>query len=161
MRRRQLIRCAGGVFGVVSGSSVVGASGDADPRPVALAGTRPSGRMPTVSTGALPQERSSLPVGHWIQHLNGWASLDRDAEELKAFAERTTQTYIIDGEAFVLDGLDDWEYFVDSDGIPRLRFEYVTPPKRKGKTYEIRWELEGADIDAFPFTNEVTVVGRD
>lgn len=147
----------------------VASAGDADPRPDPVAGTQPNPNVPTVSTGALGDapfnERDELPTGHWIRHNNGWIFKDpakQNMDHIREFANKSVQRFIIDGEEFVLDEFGDWDYQVTDDGVPRLRFEYVTPPKRKGKTYEIRWEFESEQFDrpSFPWSNEVEVVGR-
>lgn len=166
MKRRNALRVAGTAIAVATGASVVTAGGDADPRPEPRGGTLPNDNVPTVSTGALGgppfYERSDLPVGHWIRHDNGWGGIP-DLESARRFANNTVQRFIIDGEVFVLDEFDDWKHWVESGGVHHLTFEYVTPPKRKGKTYEIRWEFESDQFDYpfFPNTNQVEIVGRN
>lgn len=175
MNRRELLQRAGGILGFAAVGGVASAAdGDADPRPSPIGGSQPDENVPTVETGALGQdpfdERSEVPTGHWIVHDNSWnlgLDGDRTREHAEYFANNTTQHYIIDGETFVYDSFDDWDYSQGSDGSHRISIEYVTPPKRRGKTYEVRWEFE-ADVDdprltrwedVFPFRNRVEVVG--
>lgn len=167
MLRRELLRSAGGVLGLVAGGAVGVVGADPDPRPLKTAGTRPNENVPTVATGALGEdpwnEPSELPVGHWILHDNGVGGFTDKADAVD-FASNTVHHYTIEDETFVLDSFDDWTYIPEDRG---LRFEYVTPPKRKGHTYEIRWDAtaetdrhEWVEIQT-PFTNRVEIVGRE
>lgn len=171
MRRRQLLQTAASAIGLAAGMGIVtAADDDADPRAEPHAGTSPSPNVPTVETGALGQdpfnEQSELPAGKWIDHNNGWGG---PRESLRPLANASVQTYSIDGEEFVLDSFDDWDHIVNDDGSFGLNFQYITPPKPKGTTYEIRWEFEWKDDplgegpdweNVFPFWNQVEVVGR-
>lgn len=155
----------GGVaLATAAGAGVVAGSDGVDPRPVSQAGTRPNPNVPATETGALGPlgENSEVPAGSWIVHTNGWINFETKAD-VKAFADGTRQTYIIDDTVLVFDSFDDWTFVPENNGI---ELEYTTPPKPKGTTYEVRWEFEATDEEfdgwgpQFPYTNTVEVVGR-
>lgn len=173
MNRRHVLKLGGVALAGITASGVGSADGDADPRPEPQGGTVPNKNVPTRETGALGpspfNEPSTIPVGYWIHHSNGWVMPD-NPELVEEFANKTTQIYTIDDEEFILDGFEDWDYWEESDGTPHLSFDYFTPPKQKGATYEIKWEFEwdSDPMDAFPnwenlypFSNQIEIVGRN
>jgi hypothetical protein len=170
MKRRQLLRTTGALVIGTTGAGVAAAGdGDADPRPAPQGGTQPNENVPTVVTGPFQSgpygdDQSKIPVGHWITHDSHWVT--KDLEGLKQFLDDTYQTFTIDGEVFVLDEADDWEPATPSgDWEAALKFEYTTPPKKKGKTYECRWNFEsGGEYfydDITPIWNPIEIVGRN
>lgn len=171
MHRRQVLKLAGTAIAGIAGAGVASADGDADPRPEPQGGTQPNGNVPTVETGALGfppfNEPGEISTGNWILHDNGWV-FNGNPDKVREFADATTQTYVIDGEEFVLDSYDDWDHWVEDDGTPHITFDYVTPPKPRGKTYEVRWEFEWDDDpheafpnweNVFPLSNQIEIVG--
>lgn len=139
------------------------AGNEANPGSANRAGTRPNPNVSSTNTGALDRlgETSEIPVGNWIVHSNGWTEPSK--AELVELANGTTYTYSIDDTEFVPDSFDDWEFVPERKVI---RFEYVRPPKPKGTTYEVRWEVDANREeyayleDQFPYSNQVDVVGR-
>lgn len=167
--RREILKMSGlASAGLVGASSVV-AAGDVDPRAEPVEGESPNTNVPTTDVGAIPGENTTVPTGDWIAHTNGWVSLEDRQDEcgLYELLNETTQVYTIDGEEFVFDSLDDWEFTdpsPDPDAICRASFSHVTPPKPAGTTYEVRWNVFGDAekfpvVDVFPFGNEIEVVG--
>lgn len=139
----------------------------------------PNGNVPDADIYAFPDEPDPIEVesGNWITFSNGWISSAGLVDEctLQTTLDNTTQRFVIDGEEFVLDSLDDWDFEPDADGedqqgnevLCRASFSHSVPPKPPGTTFEVRWDLEIDDEDAvegdypfFPLENNVTVVSR-
>lgn len=169
MRRRRFLKTSGTAIAIGASTMGLGSADDADPRPT-TGGELPNPNVPHTHTGALGgppfNETSEIPAGDWILHDNGWVFVDNpDKEYAKWFANNTVQTYTIQGEEFVLDEFDDWNYY-ETDGVPKILFEYTTPPKELGTEYVVRWDVEALDEELedaagfFPSQNEVRIVER-
>lgn len=107
MRRREVLRLAGATVVAGTGTVGVGAASedDLDPRPSAAGEeTLPSDDVPTIQTGAIPIQPSTLPTGRWIRHYDTWLG----GQSLPRLLDLTVQTFEIDGETFVLDSTADW-----------------------------------------------------
>lgn len=157
----------------VASAAVAGASGtvyanDADPRPEPIAGTIPNSNVRSAIVNAWPdfEDPFKVETGVWITHRNGWISEPEECG-LYNLLDSTTQRFIIDGQEFVFDGVDDWEF---NDPCPEMdvsccaNFKFTTPPKPKGTTYEFKWEVDFHDdvpdhLDGvFPTSNVIEVV---
>lgn len=170
MRRRELLRVTGATItaGVgVTGTTAASSHNDLDPRPAAgCSGTLPSEDVPTMHTGALPDQPTSINTGQWIRHRDVW----NGGHQLHEMLNSSIQTFKINGERFVLDSVEDWEIkrrvIEGSVGYTAI-FEYITPPQSPGTTYEVTWNFElkeGAPDDVpsfegiFPISNRVRVL---
>lgn len=161
----------GGISGglLVGGSNSIAATG-VDPRANPTEGKTPSTNVPTTQVGAMPSSNATVPVGNWICHTNGWVTEPNPQDECTIYEllNETTQIYTIAGEKFVLDSIDDWvieDRASDSGVICSAEFSYTVPPKPRGTSYEVRWEVIGDEdrfpsIDFFPVAQEIEVVGR-
>lgn len=162
--RREALATAGlGLTGLASFTASA-VAGDADPRPAPDAGTKPNRNVPETQVDPLPcdwdNQNAVAPVGDWIAHSGGWRSFPSRKQKLY-FLNHTEQTFVIDGETFVLDEASDW----DLSG-PGAEFRYTTPPKRK-QTYGFSWDAVatgGASfpiLNSFPFEQVIHIVDRD
>ncbi|GAA1333764.1 hypothetical protein GCM10009647_075110 [Streptomyces sanglieri] len=172
-RRSILASVTGGVAIGVLGTGIGAAEetkGDAIPNP----------NVPDADIYAFPSEEEPITVenGKWITFSNGWVYTETgqlDDCNLPQLLNNTTQTFSIDGEEFVLDSLDDWDFDPDADGednqgneiFCEAEFSHSISPKPPGTTFTVRWELEIDDEEAvegeypgMPYENEVEVVRR-
>lgn len=167
--RREILKLSGLASAGLVGATTSVSAGDVDPRAEPVEGEAPNTNVPTTEVGAIPTTDGTVPAGDWIAHTNGWYSDSSELDEctIPELLNETTQVYTIDGEEFVFDSLDDWEFVnpsPDPGEICSANFAHVTPPKPPGTTYEVTWNVIGDEekfpvINAFPFGNEIEVVG--
>lgn len=168
MKRRQLLKVAGGASVGVIGASSPALAGDTDPRPEPVSGEEPSENVPKTLVSALPWSNGEVPQGNWIKHSNAWcAPPDFTCDDLKHFLDNTRQVYTVGDEKLVFDSADDWT-FVDDFPCPHddpacvAVVTYTLPPKPPGSSYLATWEgtETGGDFQKTPFyfENEIRVV---
>lgn len=165
MHRRSVLELLGASVGLMS-VATAGAAGDADPRPEPYAGELPDENVPYTIVVPLPCSHPApsinhvVPAGDWIRHTAGWgvsSDVDEPCEFLREFLNNRTDVFIIDGERFVLSEADDWDITTNPESarpgvVCVARFNYTTPPKRAGTTYDFTWKTI--------HTSEIRVVNR-
>lgn len=139
-----------------------------------IGGNLPNENAPHESVHAFPEEEATREVGQFLQLRNGWVFPDCTRDEQIEFFDKTHQTFVYDGQTFVLSGFDDWEpYEVEPN---RFVFTHTDLPKRNGKMFQITWDtIYTADFDkpcvdsayeegdrhaGFPFESSYEIVGK-
>lgn len=132
----------------VSAASLTLASstGSAEAGMQPLRGSLPNENVPHESVHAYPEEDDTRDVGQFLQLRNGWVFPDCTGDEQAEFFNKTRQTFVYDGQTFILDRFEDWAAYEVEDG--RFVFTHTDPPKPKGETFEVTWDtVYTADFD--------------
>lgn len=169
--RRWLLKVLGGSTAILPLASSTAATGKGM-QP--LRGELPNEDVPHESVHAFPQEETTRETGQFLVLRNGWAFPDCPSEVQREFFNKTRQTFVYDGQTFVLDSFAEWEPYQEATN--RYVFTHADPPKRNGKTFQVSWDtVFTADFDdpcadnayeegdrhiAFPFESSYEIVPK-
>lgn len=117
-----------------------------------IQGELPNENAPHELVKAFPASEETREAGQFLQLRNGWGFPDCPSDVQREFLNKTRQTFVYDGQTFVLNSFDDWE---QGEGeVDSVVFTHTDPPKPKGKTFQVTWDtIYTADFDDPCFDN--------
>lgn len=133
MKRRTLLKTAGGAITVLGTASASASAGDADPRKGENEGELPNRDVPVSDVHPMEGQPHTADTGDWIEH--NWGFCHTEREVVREFIENSDLEIHIAGE--LLD--EPKAYFrgiTVTEGCstdPAIPWKFYTPPKSPGR----------------------------